>query len=140
MRNAAQSGDSNIGPIARRVRVRYRFLGSTQGELEETFPFAEGEKPVAEGSMRVHSGIGFRRLGDLRLTDQRLVLVIHYAFQPDRAFEFPRGSIRRVDRSGSARKLHYRTEHGEAHVTIEEHLLLGEALRDAWTADAPKGL
>jgi hypothetical protein len=122
------------------VRVRYRFLGTTEGELEETFPLAEGEKAVADGSVRVHTGMGFRRLGDLRLTNQRLVLVSHYAFQPDRGFEFPRGSITRVDRSGSARTLYYRTEQGEDHLTIEEHLLLDEALRDGWAADAPNGV
>jgi hypothetical protein len=120
--------------------VRYRFLGSTQSELDNTFPLAEGEKAVAEGSVRVHTGIGFRRVGDLRLTSQRLVLVSHYALQPDRGFEFPRGSITRVDRSGSARTLYYRTEDGEDHMTIEEHLLLDDALRDGWAADAPSGV
>jgi hypothetical protein len=129
-----------VGPIARRVKVRYRFLGSTQGELEDTFPIAEGEKVVAEGSVRVRTGIGFRRLGDLRLTNQRLVLVSHYAVQPDRGFEFPRGSLTRVDRSGSAWTLYYRTEQGQDHLTIEEHLLLNDALRDGWSSDAPEGI
>jgi hypothetical protein len=129
-----------IGPIARRVRVQYRFLGGTQSELENTFPLAEGEKAVAEGSLRVHTRIGFRRLGDMRLTNQRLVLVSHYALQPDRGFEFPRGSITRVDRSGSASTLYYRTEYGEDHLTIEEHLHLDDALRDGWAVDAPYGV
>ena len=129
-----------MGPTARRVRVRHRFLESTKGELEDTFPLAEGEEAVAEGSVHVHSGLGFRRLGSLRLTNHRLVLVTHYAFQPDRGFEFPRGSITRVGRSGSVRTLHYRTERGEDHLTIEEHILLDDALRDGWTTDAPKGI
>jgi len=89
--------------------------------------------------VRVRTGIGLLRLADLRLTNQRLVLVSHYAFQPDRGFEFPRGSLTRVERSGSAWTLYYRTEQGQDDFTIEEHLLLDDALRDGWSSDAPEG-
>jgi hypothetical protein len=111
-----------------------------EGELKDTFPLANAERVVAEGSIRVHTGIGFRRLGDLRLTNQRLVLVSHYAFQPDRGLEFPRGSITKVDRSGSTWTLYFRTEQSDDRLTIEEHLLLDDALREAWSSDVPKGL
>ncbi len=36
--------------------------------------------------------------------------------------------------------LYSRTEQGENHLTIEEHLLLEDALRDGWIGDAPKGI
>jgi hypothetical protein len=110
-------------PIARKVAVKYR-LGVAASELEKTFPLASNETVLAEGSIRVRAGVMLSRLGDLHLTNQRLVIVSHYAFQPDRGFEFPRGSVTKVDRVGSWLTLFFATATGGEDVSIEEHFLL----------------
>jgi hypothetical protein len=63
-------------PIARKVALKYRF-GGASSELEKTFPPASNETVLAEGSIRVRTGVMFRRVGELRLTNQRLVIVSH---------------------------------------------------------------
>jgi hypothetical protein len=125
-------------PVARRVAVRYQFRGS-QRELGQTFPLVEDEAVLAEGSIRVHTGIGFRRPGDLRLTDSRLVIISHYFFQPDHGFEFPRGSITSVKRAGNTLTFAFRSNDGVGQMIIEEHFLLPMALA-SWGSDAPQGL
>jgi hypothetical protein len=125
-------------PIPRRVALKYRFRGAAS-ELENTFPLESNETVLANGAIAVKTGILFRRLGKLRLSDQRLVIVSHYAFQPDRGFEFPRGSIARVHQVGSWLTLFYSTAAGEAQMSIEEHFLLPMALAQ-WGPDAPAGL
>ena len=127
------------GPVARKVKVKYRFFGTLQRELDETFPLASDERLITEGSVRVRTGIGLRRLGDLRVTDRRLVLVSHYALQPDRGLEIPRGSLTKIIRNGSTRTLYFKTESGEDRLSIEHDLLVDEALRQ-WASDASQGL
>jgi hypothetical protein len=125
-------------PIARKVALKYRFGGAAR-ELEKTFPITPDETVLAEGAIRVRTWAMFRRLGDLRLTNQRLVIVSHYAFQPDRGFELPRGSITRVDRIGSRLTLFFVTAAGQDQMSIEEHFLLPMALAQ-WGSEAPAGL
>jgi hypothetical protein len=130
---------SNKVPVARQVTPKYRSLRGVHGELEGTFPLGDGETVLVDGSIRVRTGIGLRRLGDLRLTNLRLLLISHYAFQPDRGYEFPRGSLTRVTRSGSLWTLVYRTESSEGRIAIEQHLQLDDAMRE-WGSDAPEGI
>jgi len=65
-------------------------------ELGRTVPLGAGEEILLHGVMRL------RRLGRLprpvvlRLTPQRLSLLLHFAFQPDRVWDLPRASVREV--------------------------------------------
>jgi hypothetical protein len=123
-------------PVACGLRARYSFWGGAS-ELDKTFPLLADERINAEGRIRVRTGIMFRRPGELRLTNLRLLIVSHYAFQPDRAFEFPRGSLISIQRpDGAALRIVYRTQAGEQIMTIEDHLMLDDAL-EVWGADAP---
>jgi hypothetical protein len=65
-------------------------------ELSRTVPLSAGEEVLLHGVMRL------RRLGRLprpvvlRLTAQRLSLLMHYALQPDRVWDLPRAAVREV--------------------------------------------
>jgi hypothetical protein len=131
-------GDAVARPIAVQVPVRYRFWGSSY-ELVSTFPLAAGERAIVEGSIRIHTGPFIRRPGDLRLSNQRMVVVSHYALQPDRGFEFPLGSMSRVDQTDSLLTLSYWTALGERTMVLEEGLLLANFLSE-WGPAAPAGL
>ena len=46
--------------------------------------------------MRLHRAGRLPRPVALRLTDQRLTLLLHYALQPDRVWDVPRAAVRDV--------------------------------------------
>jgi len=82
-------------PVGREQRATYAFAGAAV-ELGRTVPLGAGEEILLHGVMRL------RRLGRLprpvvlRLTPQRLSLLLHFAFQPDRVWDLPRASVREV--------------------------------------------
>jgi hypothetical protein len=100
-------------PVGRQMRARYAFGGAVV-ELARTAPLEDGEDVLLHGAMRLR-GVGvLPRPVVLRLTPQRLTVLAHYAFQPDRLWDLPRGSVQAVD-------------------------LVGRVLRIAWAPERPEG-
>jgi hypothetical protein len=126
--------------------------------MEQSFVLAADERPIKTGLITVRRlGIGGGP-GLVWLTDQRLCLLVHYTFRPDRGLEFPRGSLAGVTRITLIPpvwylRLNYRTAEGLAHLDISDvqvltaatarmgqpikaqHLV--EAMQRAWGAHAP---
>jgi hypothetical protein len=96
--------------FGRRLRATYAFAGA-RAELARTVPVAD-EDVLFGGVMRL------RRLGRLprpvvlRLTRQRLTLLAHYAFQPDRVIDLPHASLRGVRVVGRALEVSWTAEEG----------------------------
>jgi hypothetical protein len=103
------AGDIVPPPVGRRLRATYAFAGAAV-ELGRTVPLRAGEEILLHGVMRL------RRLGRLprpvalRLTPQRLSLLLHFAFQPDRVLDLPRGSVRQVGLARNAVQLSWTSD------------------------------
>lgn len=122
--------------VARHVRVGYSFWGAAR-ELDRTFPLMPTETQLAGGQVRVRTMGILDRMATLRLTDRRLCLVVHYAFKADEGFEFPRGSITRIEPGQRFARMAYRTDAGEKSLDILDDIGLVDALAKAWPNDAP---
>jgi hypothetical protein len=81
--------------VARRLRATYAFAGATT-ELARTVPLTAGEEVLLHGAMRLRRAGRLPRPVALRLTPQRLSLLLHYALQPDRVWDVPRAAVRDV--------------------------------------------
>lgn len=77
------------------MRARYAFAGATT-ELARTVPLGAGEQVLLHGAMRLRRAGRLPRPVAMRLTNQRLSLVLHYALQPDRVWDLPRAAARDV--------------------------------------------
>jgi hypothetical protein len=78
------------------MRARYASAGATT-ELARTVPLVAGEEVLLHGAMRLRRAGRLPRPVALRLTTQRLSLLLHYALQPDRVWDVPRAAIRDVE-------------------------------------------
>src|SRR4051812_5479663 len=95
------------------MKARYAFGGAAV-ELAKTSPLEDDEDVLLHGAMRLR-GVGvLPRPVALRLTPQRLTVLAHYAFRPDRLWDLPRGSVQAVD-------------------------LVSKVLRIAWALERPEG-
>ena len=77
------------------MRARYAFAGTTS-ELSRTVPLGPGEVVLLHGAMRLRRAGRLPRPVALRLTTERLTLLLHYALQPDRVWDVPRTAVRDV--------------------------------------------
>ena len=77
------------------MRAKYAFMGAA-AEFTRTVPLAENEEVLLHGVMRLRRIGRLPRPVVLRLTAQRLSVLFHYAFQPDRIWDVPRASIQDV--------------------------------------------
>lgn len=106
-------------PVGRRVGVGYKFLA--RHEMAQTFAIGREENQLVNGLIGV-AGPMFAHPGIVVLTDRRLCLLVHYAFQPDRGFELPRGSVTTVRHAERPRypvlRLSYRTPDGLADMDL----------------------
>jgi hypothetical protein len=145
IRSATVSFDTPGAPVAHRVPVRYRFSGA-QREMEQAFVLASDERTIKKGLITVRRlGIGGGP-GLVLLTDKRLCLLVHYAFRPDRALEFPRGSlagVRRINLIGPVwyLRLNYRTAEGSLHFDISDvqvHTVAGGRMSQPMRAPASR--
>ena len=89
--------EEDVGPrpVGRRLPATYAFAGAAV-ELGRTVPLGAGEEILLHGVMRLHRLGRLPRPVVLRLTPQRLSLLLHFALQPDRVWDLPRGSVREV--------------------------------------------
>jgi hypothetical protein len=77
------------------MRARYAVAGATT-ELARTVPLGPGEEVLLHGAMRLRRAGRLPRPVALRLTNDRLTLLLHYALQPDRVWDVPRAAVRDV--------------------------------------------
>ena len=77
------------------MRATYAFAGAAV-ELTRTAPLTPGEEVLLHGAMRLRRAGRLPRPVVLRLTTQRLSLLLHHAFRPDRLWDLPRAAIRGV--------------------------------------------
>jgi hypothetical protein len=77
------------------MRATYAFAGATT-ELARTAPLVPGEEVLLHGAMRLRRAGRLPRPVALRLTTERLSLLLHYALQPDRVWDVPRAAVRDV--------------------------------------------
>ena len=91
--NPAEADDST--QVGRRLRAKYAFMGAG-AEFTRTIPLGEGEDVLLHGVMRLRRIGRLPRPVVLRLTAHRLSLLMHYALQPDRIWDLPRGSVQDV--------------------------------------------
>jgi hypothetical protein len=77
------------------MRATYAFAGATT-ELARTVPLLAGEEVLLHGAMRLRRAGRLPRPVALRLTTDRLSLLLHYALQPDRVWDVPRAAVRDV--------------------------------------------
>lgn len=82
--------------FATTTRARYAFAGASS-EIDKTLPLAPNEQVLEDGSVRLRWGFVLQRLGRVRLSESRLVLLGHYAFQADRVVEIPAGALEEVE-------------------------------------------
>jgi hypothetical protein len=85
------------GAVARWMRAAYAFKGAAQ-EISKTLPLAADERVIEDGAIWVRWASVLQRMGAVRLTQSRLVICSHYAFQPDKILEIPAGSLTAVTR------------------------------------------
>jgi hypothetical protein len=99
--------------------ARYAFTGRSR-EIDKTLPLAPNEHVLEEGSVWLRWGLMLQRAGRLRLTESRLVVLGHYAFQADRVVEVPAGALESVE-SGMPRwtRLTFRTESGVGSLDVK---------------------
>ena len=95
MNSAEAVGDDGARPVARQMRATCAFAGAA-AELTRTAPLEAGEEVLLHGAMRLRRVARLPRPVVLRLTTQRLSLLMHYALRPDRMWDLPRGSLRSV--------------------------------------------
>jgi hypothetical protein len=100
--------------VGRWTRARYAVQGAAE-ELSRTLPLAHDEPLLLEGGMRLRAH-GLPRPVVLRLTPPRLVLLAHYAFQPDRVLELPHAAVRSVGVDGGAVAVEWTGEGGARQV------------------------
>lgn len=93
------------------IRVSYAF-GGAGTELDRTLPLADGEEVVVHGVMRLRSEGLLPRPALIRLTHPRLVVLAHYAFRSDRAWNLPRTAVRTVDLAGTEVRIAWATTDG----------------------------
>ena len=121
------------GQVARRLRARYAFGGATV-ELARTLPLGADEAVLLHGAVRMR-GVGvLPRPAVLRLTPPRLVVLAHYALQPDRVWEVPRAAVREVRLDGRQVRLAVIGKDGDSTLTLTGwtgRAALDTALRDA---------
>ena len=93
------------------------------------------------------------------LTDKRMCLLVHYVLRPDQGFEFPRGSVMRIEPSTLLTaitfwRVTYRTERAISHIDVASAtartaatVLMGPSidvphmlatLRSSWHDEAPE--
>ena len=87
--------DDGSPPVGRQLRAKYAFSGATT-ELARTVRLRVGEDVLLHGAMRLRRAGRLPRPVALRLTPQRLSLLLHYALQPDRVWDVPRAAVRDV--------------------------------------------
>lgn len=121
-------------PVAHRSKLPYRFMG-TQAEVDAGLHLAEGERVLAEGSVRCRTGPVLQRPGFLRLTDQRLAIGTHFALQPDRLLEIPAGALLETSHRGRWARLVFRTEGGDGAVELDA--FGGGVLRRGYPPELP---
>ena len=95
MKPAESIGQDGPRPVGRQLRATYAFAGAA-AELSRTVPLSDGEEVLLHGVMRLRRVGRLPRPVVLRLTPQRLSLLMHYAFQPDRVVDLPHASVRDV--------------------------------------------
>jgi hypothetical protein len=121
-------------PLAHRSKLPYRFNG-TQAEIDAGLPLAEGERVLAEGSVRCRTGPVLERPGFLRVTNQRLAVGAHFALQPDRLLEIPAGALLESSHRGRWARLVYRTPGGDGAVELDA--MGGGVLRRGYPPELP---
>jgi hypothetical protein len=89
-------------------------LAGAAAELERTVPRAGDEAVLLHGAMRLRGAGLLPRPVVLRLTPGRLVVLAHYAFRPDQAWDLPRGCVREVDVVRGVVRITWASEHGES--------------------------
>jgi hypothetical protein len=87
------------GSRARDLRALYSPRGMSGG-LQRTLPLTNDERVIIEGTLRLYHGRLRSAMGYIRLTNDRLLLLHHYAAHPDRVTEVPPGALRTIDRTG----------------------------------------
>jgi hypothetical protein len=87
------------GPYARDHRARYGF-GGASAALGRTLPLEDGERVIVQGALRFYRGPTSGRIGYVRLSNHRLLLLGHYALRPDHVIEVPPGALRALERAG----------------------------------------
>lgn len=85
----------STGHVGRRVRARYAFAG-VDAELARAAPLAPDEPVLLHGQMNLRGQGLLNRPTVVWVTPQRLILLAHYALQPDRLWEIPRGAVQQV--------------------------------------------
>lgn len=84
----------------RELRLAYTFRGAL-AELEQTLPLVADESILFHGVMQLHAAGAPTRPAVLRLTTPRLVILAHYPWRSNRAWELPRPSVQGVELLGA---------------------------------------
>ncbi|BBH17424.1 hypothetical protein Back2_17110 [Nocardioides baekrokdamisoli] len=101
------------------VRAKYAFRGMA-ASLGATIPLAPNTRITLSGIARWHVQ-GMPRTAYVRLSDDRLSVLLHFAFRPDQVIDMPRTAIRSVRWSGGITEIDYQMSSG-----AEELLRLGD--------------
>jgi hypothetical protein len=123
-------------PVATQTTAPYAFWG-LEHELKKGAPLEEGESVLLADQIQCRTSWLIRRPCFIRLTDRRLVFVLHYAFQPDRLICIPAGALLEVTLVENWIKLCYRSQDELAIITVRSPRLHGayEPDDDSFDAD-----
>lgn len=86
--------------------------------MARTVPLADGEEVLLRGAMRLRQPGRLPRAVVVRLSRHRLTVLAHYAFQPDRVWELPHGSVRAVQVAGRTVTVSWTSERGPAVLSL----------------------
>ena len=81
-------------------------------------PLDDGENVELSDHLQCATGWLTRRPCFLRVTNCRLVFVVHYASKPDRLIAIPSDALLEVSLLGGWIRLRYRTARGDDSITI----------------------
>ena len=105
-------------PRATRDKLPYSFSG-VSADLDKAVLLAGGEQVLIQGGLQCRTGPLLNRPAVLRVSNQRIVVALHYAFQPDRLLIIPAGSLVSVRAGAKWVKLDYRTESGTGTLDLD---------------------